>query len=551
MTEAAGPAAMDTPQTLRTPEGAASARALPLHPFLFAAASVLALLARNLNQTTLIELLPALVAATLFALAAYLVTVALRRRWDAASAVIASIWVVGCLYYQDLFNRLNWWLDGGFPMVRSLPVVLVVLVLLSLLVARLRRGIVLVHALLTGIALVMFATPAWRIAAFEWQNRDARAIYDAERAAAELPQIAGGGAAAVTDRPPDIYHFVFDRYASEAVLEEHFGIEPGIGAFLEERGFYVASDSHSNYLKTAQSLASTFYMDYLDLLAEDEGLAGDNWRPVYEMLGDHRAARFLKARGYDFVQFGSWWAGTFHSPAADENHPRGLDEFTSHYFRRTALRPVMYLLPAPWLRDYLDWDYGQCQRVKWQIEAIKAAGGRERPVYVFAHILVPHDPYVFTPEGDCLTHREAAARGPEQGYIDQVAYARSIAEELVAALQAGDGPDPVILLQADEGPYPRRDYGIDWHHASPEELQIKTGMLNAYYFPDGTYDQLTPDITPVNSYRVMFNAVFGTDFPLLPDRIEAFANDHELYDFRDVTSIVRGGNGAEAGPAIP
>ena len=206
----------------------------------------------------------------------------------------------------------------------------------------------------------------------------------------------------------------------------------------------------------------------------------------------------------------------------------------------------MYLLPDQVLRSRLDWDFGQCQRVPWQVEAIKAIGRRDRPVYVFAHFLLPHDPYVFAPDGSCIPLEATQARGHRQGYIEQVAYASRIIEDLVTGLQAGDGPDPVILVQADEGPYPGRDYKIPWYYATGRELQIKTGILNAYYFPDGDYGALAPDITPVNSYRVLFNTYFDTDFPLLPDRIEAFADDYDVNDFRDVTEIVRGEVRAES-----
>ena len=232
---------------------------------------------------------------------------------------------------MKLFTRLNFVLDGGFPMVATLPLALAALVLLTILVARLRRPPVVVHTLLNGIAFVVFAFPAWHVLDYEWRNGAARAVYDGDRAAAGLPQIAAAGAVG-TDRPPDIYHFIFDRLASDDILARHFGVEPGIGRFLEERGFYVAEASHSNYLATGLSLASTFYMDYLDLLS-DPRVASDNWHPVYEMLDDHRVARFLRARGYDFLQFGSWWEGTYDNPVADENHPLGFSDFNGHYFR--------------------------------------------------------------------------------------------------------------------------------------------------------------------------------------------------------------------------
>ena len=51
----------------------------------------------------------------------------------------------------------------------------------------------------------------------------------------------------------------------------------------------------------------------------------------------------------------------------------------------------------------LDWDNGQCQRVARQVEEIKALERGGPPLYVFAHLLVPHEPYVFTPDGRCLT----------------------------------------------------------------------------------------------------------------------------------------------------
>ena len=73
------------------------------------------------------------------------------------------------------------------------------------------------------------------------------------------------------------------------------------------------------------------------------------------------------------------------------------------YLRRTALMPVFHLLPDWPIAMRLDWDNAQCQRVARQVEEIKRLRGDGRPIYVFAHILVPHEPYVFTLDGGCLT----------------------------------------------------------------------------------------------------------------------------------------------------
>ena len=55
---------------------------------------------------------------------------------------------------------------------------------------------------------------------------------------------------------------------------------------------------------------------------------------------------------------------------------------------------------------------------------------------------------------------------------------------MVTALQAPGRDRPVILIQADEGPYPDRDETVAWQDAPAEELRIKTGIFNAYYFPE-------------------------------------------------------------------
>lgn len=512
----------------------------PLAALIFAPASVLGYMSGNLNQTTLAAALPTLAGSVGFALAVWAAVALLRRRADASSAVIACLWVVASVYYLSLFGPLNTWLGGDYTLRETLPWTLAALALATFGLSRAPQACAPLHVVLSVIALVMLATPAWRVAGFAWRNAAAASVYDPAAAEAELARMQGPETPEGDTRPPDIYHFVFDRFASAEVLSRHYGIETPVNGFLEARGFHVAPDSRSNYLKTGHSLASTLYMDYLDLLAEEPRLDGADWRPIFAMLDDYRTARFLRGRGYEALQFGSWWTGTHRSSIADANAPFGFDEFPMYYLRRTALRAVAHALPANRLAALLDWDNGQCQRVARQVEAIKAIGAREQPVYVFAHFLVPHDPYVFAADGRCLGHDEAIARGRRAGYAEQVGYAGRIIEDLVGALLAEGRPAPVIIIQADEGPFPDRNYTVPWQEASLEELDIKTGILNAVYLPGGDYGRLRPDITPVNLYRAVFDSVLGTSFGQLPDRVFVFPDDFNLYDFIDVTDRLNG-----------
>ena len=119
----------------------------------------------------------------------------------------------------------------------------------------------------------------------------------------------------------------------------------------------------------------------------------------------------------------------------------------------------------------------------------------------------------------------------------------------MATLLSEDRAPPIVIVQADEGPFPKRDYRVPWQEAPAEELRIKTGILNAIHLPDGDHRSLRPDTSPVNIYRAVFDAQFGTSFAELPDRVIAFPNDANLYDFHDVTERVRSDPAAEP-PAI-
>ena len=53
------------------------------------------------------------------------------------------------------------------------------------------------------------------------------------------------------------------------------------------------------------------------------------------------------------------------------------------------------------------------------------------------------------------------------------------------------------------------DHGLD--------TEARMAILNAYYLPGDGAKMLYPTITPVNSFRVVFNAYFGQEYPILPD----------------------------------
>ncbi len=78
---------------------------------------------------------------------------------------------------------------------------------------------------------------------------------------------------------------------------------------------------------------------------------------------------------------------------------------------------------------------------------------------------------------------------------------------------------------------------MQWEHPTDLAIRERMSILNAYYFPGRESDLLYESITPVNTFRIVFNEYFDGQYPLLEDR-NYFASWLAPYKFTDVTRTV-------------
>ena len=257
--------------------------------------------------------------------------------------------------------------------------------------------------------------------------------------------------------------------------------------------------------------------------------------PPYEMLEDYKIWRSLKSIGYQFIHFGSWWEPTRENKYADMNfNYYSMPEFSWFLFQTTWAYPICLEL------NIVDeWWEAQYKRVLYKFDKLAEIPQIEEPTFVFAHMLIPHPPYVFNKDGSFTTVEIAGERSTKVQYIDQLIATNNMIGVLIDELLSSSEVPPIIILQADEGPKPARFQadlaGFKWEEATEAEWREKYGILNAYYLPNVNQDVLYPSITPVNSFRLIFNLYFDTDFELLPDNSYMSYIFSSPYDFFDVT----------------
>ena len=355
-------------------------------------------------------------------------------------------------------------------------------------------------------------------------------------------------------KTPDIYYIIMDEYAPLKTLENFYDYDNSdFIKFLEEKGFYVPKNSHSNYAQTSTSLASALNMKYLNYLSDTVGNESKDHGILYQMLDNNLVMRIFKSAGYEIynISSGAWNTGSLN--IADEHlclKNENMDFRTLYQLKQASiLRAFDVVIKEPTSRFM---HQVHRDRILCQFDEITEITQRtDEPVFVFMHVLSPHDPFVFGPNGEEVDYKYTfgqdvlhtqlpamvgLAPGEEiKAYRDQVIYLTKILRQTIDKLLENSDNPPIIIIQSDTGPF------VSFADMAEEGHQVsRISIFNAYYFPNEKYHLLYDDITPINSFRIVFDSQFQTNYGLLEDKV-FFSTYEKLYAFTEITdfSIVR------------
>lgn len=327
---------------------------------------------------------------------------------------------------------------------------------------------------------------------------------------------------------PDVYYFVFDRYASNSWLEGEYGFDNSdLTNFLESQGFTVKDNALSNYPFTVTSVSSTLAMEYHDQ-AMGSFKNKTTTLPLRSILNNPPIAQLLKQNGYKYYQIGSWWGSTADRINADFNLTSranlnflglktSLTEFQEHFVDASALsylyKPILKNTKISERRRPLD-----------QIDNLKNIAGNDvsQPKFVFSHVLSPHSPYLFDENGyKPIYDQNSNDEGVDEKvkYINQLKYVNTLIKEAISSIRTNN-PGAIIVIQSDEGPYPAEIRGKNFDQLKTIEslsdhgLKSKYVIQAAYYFPDKS--SANKINSSVDAFRVTLSDYLGYDIPSLP-----------------------------------
>ncbi len=474
-----------------------------IHPLLVAVFPILALRNHNLVYVDFSSIVRSLLIALLMAGVLWAVLTLIFRNSDKAGLITTVVMILFFSYgqvYLQIQNTFKFELRHRYLVL----IFAVILVIAAVLILRMKSTDILQRTItVTAGVMVLFAV--YQGAAYDlnkyWVNQKAGEESKQQITTASLSE-------AQKATLPDIYLIVLDAHTRSDILKEHYSLDnSSFIQGLQNMGFYVAPCAQSNYAFTNYSLTSLMFMDYLE-----------NFTNMFDLpsLGESTVIQNLKSLGYTTIRFENHVSG--HLTINEDimlsrkkflfgnfDLTGGPNEFEAELFQTTFLK-FFYDLPQliPGFDvTYLDKseDYEHFAQTHFILDDLKNVPAMNGPKFVMVHILVPHVPYIFTPDGNFKITSD-----PVTGYRNNVEFIDSHILPAVQAVITETKRPLIIIMQGDHGPIGRK--------ISPE---MRMSILDAYYVNAATRADLYSTITPVNSFRIILNHYFGYNLPLLKD----------------------------------
>lgn len=495
-----------------------------LHPFLISLYSVLGLIAVNISQVDLVSTIRVILLVVFAAGLFYLIIN--RTVDDKYQAALVTSWLLVMFFsyghvYEALESSSGWTNQIGRHRVLILIWIGISALGTWLILKRLKPGNEL-NRIVSVIALIMIGvsqiqTVSYQVGLFQLvrttnENQFSQFTNGPEEIGKPLKD------------PPDVYYIILDGYSRDDVLKlEGFNNSEFIRS-LSDRGFYVAECSQSNYAETPLSISSSLNMDYIEEFAPAYVKHKFNTAGLGQFIRRSKAREVFNSLGYKFASFetGVPWDEITDADmyiTSKEINETWLKKFlTINSFENMYIRTTLLRIITEFKGEFLSNLFTEIQTPeKTQYERVISTMDQLRdlytipgPKFVFAHIVSPHVPYIFGEDGQYQTTENYIP-----GYFNNIHYLNKRTLEVVDSLIKNSSQPPIIIIQAD--------------HSSNETY--KHAILNAYFLPSGGKQKLFPSISPVNTFRVVFDYYFGKQFPLLSD-VSHYSKYTDVYNFQ-------------------
>jgi hypothetical protein len=302
---------------------------------------------------------------------------------------------------------------------------------------------------------------------------------------------------------PDIYYLILDSYTSSESLKKYWNYDNSpFETELERRGFVVAQQSKAFSSATQLSMCSSLNM------SNDESLIKRNNGYLLNAISDNIVVQEAIQRGYLFINYSLFDIDgqKKHYTFIDYDVTNNIFDVLNHVIKNSLIGSVFIAFRS------LQADIGQTNLDMFsEIPNCKLINGGKSPLLIYAHLMTPHAPFRLDANGQLKSIFDSTIISNEKEYLKQLEGTNVLLLKCIDSILGHYTSinKPLIIIQGDHG-----------YRFLSNALQRNTErwtIMNSYLLPGEGNKNIYPNISPYNSFRVIFNTYFQTKYPILPD----------------------------------
>jgi Sulfatase len=299
---------------------------------------------------------------------------------------------------------------------------------------------------------------------------------------------------------PNIYYIIFDSYTSSESLRRYWQYDnTPFEDSLRNLGFFVTKNCKTNYDFTPYCMAS--YLNGSDLELSDyrskNELNREPFNNTFALVKQSNVATYLNGLGYKTINYSLFDVGAekalyysmWHDDGVRDATVRGLLGRT--FWQTLYTKLEFYKNPKRAVED----EFPNMKIL--QMLGDSSLAQQKQPVFVYAHVMMPHFPFCFDENGKRVTIDNQLA--PEAQFLGQLRYTNVLALKVIRQILANEkGKQPLIIIQGDHG------YRQLFKVSLADRRREGHSIFNAYRVPELMQPQLNDTIRPIEGFWKLF-----------------------------------------------
>jgi hypothetical protein len=312
---------------------------------------------------------------------------------------------------------------------------------------------------------------------------------------------------------PDIYYVIFDEYERLDIMSSYFHDDTvdQFNAFLKQNHFFVVTNTRAPTINTQTEMSSR-----LNLQQYNEK---SDVKVTLAAINDNKVMQVVKSYGYKTAALDM----AFPNITADYRinyDPSQVAGMAVDEFRQTFLGDTMFNAFMGYFQDTDISEAKQRDLIMYTLDqTTNMSNMLQSPKFVYAHVLLPHMPFIFDRYGNLLPPQD---NYDWHYYLGQHQYTTTVMEDLITKLLANADPrnPPVIIIQSDHGARNmiRRSKDNILMDGYLENYPIDNAYdnFNAMYLPGIDPSTLSTSMPPIDTMVLVLNHYLNAGVSLGP-----------------------------------